>query len=164
MVGYGEVKQWKIYNYKTKSINISAFICFDKSFIYNNISYEITNKDNNGVKLNNLWNKVNDEKFSKVMAEKQVIKKNNTLAHSTPQSGKKSVITDSKVDGENNCLPELAINNNYILLNQPILSPIVPNKFLSSLINIFKTNILLLPKIFYNSKEKEDFLESTNLL
>ena len=75
-----------------------------------------------------------------------------------------SVITDSKVDGKNNFLPELAINNNYILLNQPILSPIVPNKFLFSLIDIFKANILLLPKIFYNSKEKEYFLESTNSL
>ena len=102
------------------------------------------------MELGDIWNKTDDKEISKVMAEKQVIERDAILAHFTPQSQEESVIADSKEEGNNKSLPESAIDNHYLLPNQPILPPIVSSEILSSLINIFGTNILLLSEIFFD--------------
>ena len=63
------------------------------------------------------------------MAGKQVVGRDATLAHSTPQSQEESVVADSEEEGDNNSLPESAIDNDYPLPNQPMPPPIVPKSF-----------------------------------
>ena len=51
------------------------------------------------------------------MAGKQILKRDTTLAHSTTQSQKSSVIADSKEEGNKNSFAESAIDNNHPLPN-----------------------------------------------
>ena len=117
MVGYGGVNEQKIYNAKTKGIHILASVWFDKSFSYYDIGSEITDEDDNGAKLSDVWNKADDEEFGKVMAGKQIGQRDAILAHSTPQSQEVSVVADNKEERDNNNLPESAIDNDYPLQN-----------------------------------------------
>lgn len=70
IVEYGGVNQWKVNNSKTRIIYIMSSICFDESFNYYDISYEITNEYGESAKLDNIWNEAGDNKFSKVIARK----------------------------------------------------------------------------------------------
>lgn len=70
MVRYKKVNQWKIYNLKTRRIYIFAFVRFYKNFSYYDISYEVRNKDNNSMKLVDIWNKADDKESDKVMIGK----------------------------------------------------------------------------------------------
>ena len=117
MVGYMEVNQWKIYNPKTRKIHILASILFDENFSYYNTGHEVKDEDDNSAELGNVWNEVDDEEFGKVMARKQVIQRDATLADSTPQSQEESVVADNKEKGNNNSLPYSAIDNDYPLPN-----------------------------------------------
>lgn len=129
MVGYEGVNQQKIYNPRTKKINISAFVWFDISFNYYNIIHEVIDKDKNDTVLGDIQNEVDDKEFGKIIARKQVIKKDAILAYSTLQSQKKSVVTDSEKERYNNSLFKSTIDNNYLLPNQLILSLIVLKLF-----------------------------------
>lgn len=106
-----------------------AFVWFDESFNYNNTSHKITDKDDNDAKLGNIWNETDDEEFSKVMAGKQVVKIDATLAPSTFQSYERSIVADSKKKEDNNSFLESAIDNNHHLPNQLLPLPVVPKLF-----------------------------------
>lgn len=122
-------------------------IQFDESFSYYDIGHKIIDKDNNGVELDNIWNKADNEEFGKVIVRKQG-----------------SVITDSGEEEDNNSFSELAIDNNHPLPNQPMPSIAVPNEILSPLTDIFGANISLSPKTFYDLGEEENLPRSPNIL
>ena len=121
MIGYKEVNQQKIYNSRTKKIHISASVWFDKSFDYYNTSHEVTNEDNNGMELGNIQNEADDEEFGKVMARKQVARRDAILPHFTLQSQKEFIVIDNEEEEDNNSFLESIINNDYPLPNQLIL-------------------------------------------
>lgn len=86
MIGYGGVNQQRVYNLKTRRIYFSAFVWFNEGLCYYDISHEIEDKDDDGAKLGDIWNEVDDEEFSKVMDRKQVVERDATLTYSIPQS------------------------------------------------------------------------------
>lgn len=123
------------------------------------ISYEIEDKDDDGVEFGDICNKTDDEEFGKVMNGKHVVGWDATLAYTTPQSQEKSIISDSEEEEDNNSLLESAMDNDHPLLNQPIPLLTIPSKILSPLTDISKANTLLLPEIFHDPEEEEDLLE-----
>ncbi len=95
MVGYGGVNQWRIYHLRTRRIQVSTSVRFDESFSYYDTSHEVIEEDDNGVELGDVWNEIDDDKFGKIMARKQVIGRDSTLTHSTSQSQEGSDVADS---------------------------------------------------------------------
>lgn len=80
------------------------------------------------------------------------------MAYSTSQSQEEPIIADiSEKKEDNNSFCELAINNDYLLLNQPISLLIIINEIFFLLINISGANILLLSETFHNLEEKKNF-------
>lgn len=54
---------------------------------YCNISYKVTNDDeNNNIKMDDVWNKTIDNKVDKLMTKKQIIKKGIIINHFIFQS------------------------------------------------------------------------------
>lgn len=98
------------------------------------------------------------------MAEKQVLKRDATLAHFTTQSQKRFVVADSEEKRDKNSFPKSAIDNNHPLPNQPIPPPTISSKILSPLTKISGINILLPPRTYHDLKEEKDFLELSNTL
>lgn len=114
--------------------------------------------------MSDVWNEANDEEFGKVIDGKQVVGRDATLARSTPQSQEGSVVADSKKEGDNNSLPESAMDNDHSLPNQPIPPPAIPIEIPSPLTDISRANTSLPPKIFHDSEEEENLPESPNTL
>lgn len=164
MVGYGGVNQWRIYNPRTRRIHVSASVRFDESFSYYDTGHEITDEDDDGAELGDVWNEADDKEFGKVIVGKQVVGRDATLAHSTPQSQKGSVVADSEEEGDNNSLSESAIDNDHPLPNQPMPPPAVPSEIPSPLTDISGANTLLPPETFHDSEEEEDLPGSPNTL
>ena len=98
------------------------------------------------------------------MAGKQVVGKDATLAHSTPQSQERSIFTDSEEEGDNNNLPESAIDNNHLLPKQPTPPSTVPSEISFPLTDISGANTSLPPETFHDPKEEEDLSELPDTL
>ena len=109
MVGYGGMNQWRIYNPRIRRIYVSVSIWFDKSFSYYDTDHEVTDENYDGAELGDVWNEADDVEFGKIIAGKQVVGKDVTLAHSTPQSQEESVVADNEEEGNKNSLSESAI-------------------------------------------------------
>lgn len=164
MVGYGGVNQWRVYNSKTRRIHVSASFRFNKGFNYYDTSHEVEDKDDNGAELGDVWNEADDEKFGKVMDGKQVVGRDAILACSNLQSQEGSIVADSKEKGDNNSLPESAIDNNHPLPNQPMPPPAIPSEISSPLTDISGANTSLPSETFHDPEEEEDLPESPNTL
>ncbi len=94
-----------------------------------------------------MLNEADDEKFGKVMTERQAIGRNATFAHTTPQSHKRSVVVDSEEGGDNDSFSESAIDNDHSLPSQPMPPPLVPSEISSPLTDISKANTSSLPEL-----------------
>ena len=164
MVGYGGVNQWRVYNPKTRRIHVSASVRFDEGFSYYDTSHEVEDEDDDGAELGDVWNEADDEEFGKVMDGKQVVGRDATLAHSTPQSQEGSVVADSEEEGDNNSLPESAMDNDHPLPNQPMPPPAIPSEIPFPLTDISGANTSLPPETFHDPEEEEDLPESPNKL
>lgn len=73
--------------------------------------------------MGDVWNEVDNDEFGKVMAGKQIVRKEATLADPIFQSKERFVIADSKKKRDNCSLPESAANKNHPLPNQLMLPP-----------------------------------------
>lgn len=164
IVGYGGLNQQRVYNPRTRRIHVLVFIQFNEGFSYYDTSHETTNKDDENTEVSDIQNEVDDDKFGKVMARKQVVGKETILANSTLQSKERSVIADSKNEGDNNSLFESAANNNHPLPNQSMPPPTVPNEILSPLTDISETNTPLPSKTFHDPEDEEDLPKLPNIL
>ncbi len=140
MVGYGGVNQWRVYNPKTRRIHVSASVCSNKGFSYYDTSHEATDEDDESAELGDVWNEADDNEFGKVMAGKQVVGREATLADPTPQSKERSVVADSEEEGDNDSLPESTTDNNHLLPNQPMPPPAVPGEISFPLTDISGAN------------------------
>lgn len=76
------------------------------------------------MELSNIWKKIDDEKFEKVMVRKQGF-----------------IIAESEKKGNNNSFFKSTIDKIHLLLNQPILLLVISNEILFFLTNISRTNI-----------------------
>lgn len=98
MVRYEEVNQWRIYNPKIKKIYISITVWFNKIFNYYDNSHEATNKNNESVELSDIQNKIDNDKFDKIIVGKP----------------EKPVLFDSKEEKDTDNLLESVVGNNYL--------------------------------------------------
>lgn len=162
MVGLGEVNEWRVDNPKTRRIHVSSFICFDGGFSYDNINHKTTEENDKSVKLDDVWNEVDDDEFNKAMARKQVVGREVTLADPIFQSKKRSVIAKSEKEGDNDSLSKSALDNNDLLPNQSMPPPAVSSKISSPLTNIFGANTDLL-SITFQDLEDKNLPESPNI-
>ena len=80
MIEYEGVNQQRVYNPKTRKIQISASVCFDDGFSYYDTSHEVTYKDDRSTELSDIQNEIEDNKFGKVIIGKQVVEKRVILA------------------------------------------------------------------------------------
>lgn len=141
-----------------------ASVQFNKSFSDYDTGHEVTNEHDNSTELGNIWNKADDKKFGKVIAGKQVLRREASLAYFTLQSQKKFVIADSKDEGDNNSIFKSNIGTNHLLSNQLIPRQIVRSEISSFLTDIFGANTFLPPKIFHDLKKEKDLPELSNIL
>ena len=111
--------------------------------------------------MGGVWNEANDDEFGKVMTGKQTIRRGATIDHSIFQSQKRSVVANSKEEGDNDSLPESTVDSDHPLPNQPMLPP-VPSEILSPLTDISGADTPL-PKGTLQNFE-EDLPESPDTL
>lgn len=85
MIKYSRVNQQKIFNLITKKIYVLSSIRFDENFSYYDTCHKVVDKNANNDKINDIQNKANDKKFSKVIIRKEA-KKEAIFCHPIFQS------------------------------------------------------------------------------
>ena len=92
------------------------------------------------------------------------IRRDTTLAYSTPQSQEGSDVADSEEKRHDNSLSKSTIDNDHPLPNQSIPLPAISSEIPSLLTDISGANTSLLSETIYDSEKEEDVLKSSNIL
>lgn len=149
---------------KNEKIYVLALVQFDECFSYYDTSHKIINDNKNkDTEMGDEWNEAKNDKFSRVIIEKQIIRRGATINFSTIQLQKKFVVINIEEKRDNSRLTKSIIDNNYLLSNQ-FMPLFVPSKILSFLYNISRADTPLPLKIFHNPENKKDLQKSPNIL